>query len=509
VPTAATTRTTAPDATATSARIIIVGTGFAGLGMAARLKRSGMDDFLILERADDVGGTWRDNTYPGCACDVPSALYSFSFALNPEWSNTYSPQPEIWAYLRKVAADEGLLPHVRFGRTVEGARWDDDRRVWIVETTNGTYEGQVLVAGLGPLSEPSLPDIEGIDSFAGTVFHSAQWDHGHDLAGERIAVIGTGASAIQFVPRIQPEAGHLTLFQRTPPWVMHRTARPIKGFERFAFRHVPGALAATRAFVYAIRELTAVGFTRRPSILKRGEKLARAHLHSQVSDPELREKLTPDYTLGCKRVLLSNDYYPALTQPNVTVETSGIARITPTSIITDDGTEVPTDTIILGTGFHVTDIPAAHSIWGRGGVKLADQWSDSAAAYLGTTVDNFPNLFFLVGPNTGLGHTSIVYMIESQVNYVMDALRTMDRLGAATVEVRPEALAAYNEDVQAKVAGTVWNTGGCQSWYLDKQGRNTSLWPDFTFVYRHKTRRFDPSHYAITSAAGVPVDART
>ena len=498
-------RTAAPDPTATSARVLVIGTGFAGLGMGARLKRAGMDDFLILERADDVGGTWRDNTYPGCACDVPSALYSFSFALNPEWSNTYSPQPEIWAYLKKVAADEGLLPHIRFGRTVEGARWDDDRRVWIVETTQGTYEGQVLVAGLGPLSEPSLPDIDGIDSFAGTIFHSARWDHEHDLTGENVAVIGTGASAIQFVPQIQPEVGHLTVFQRTPPWVMHRTARPIKRFERFAFRHIPGALALTRAFVYALRELTAVGFTRRPAILKRGEKLARAHLHAQVEDPELREKLTPDYTLGCKRVLLSNDYYPALAQPNVTVETSGIARITPTSIITNDGTEVPTDTIILGTGFHVVDIPAIHTIWGRQGVKLADHWADSASAYLGATVDQFPNLFFLVGPNTGLGHTSIVYMIESQVNYILDALRTMDRLGASTIEIRPDALEAYDREVQEKVAGTVWNTGGCQSWYLDAKGRNSSLWPDFTFVFRHRTRRFDPEHYAITGADGTPL----
>lgn len=503
--TASPTRTAAPDETATSARVIIIGTGFAGLGMAARLKRAGMDDFLILERAGDVGGTWRDNTYPGCACDVPSVLYSFSFAPNSEWSNTYSPQPEIWSYLQRVATEEGLLPHIRFDRTVEGARWDEDRRVWIVETTNGSYEGQVLIAGLGPLSEPSLPDIEGIDAFAGTVFHSARWDHHHDLTGKDVAVIGTGASAIQFVPAIQPQVAHLTLFQRTPAWVMHRTARPIRRFERFAFRHIPGAQRLSRAAVYALRELTAIGFTRRPSILKRGEKLARAHLHAQVPDPDLRAKLTPDYTLGCKRVLLSNDYYPALTQPNVDVETAGIARITPTSIITTDGTEVPADTIILGTGFHVTDIPAAHSIWGRDGVKLADQWSESAAAYLGTTVDNFPNLFFLVGPNTGLGHSSIVYMIESQVTYVLDALRTMDRLGASTIEVRPEALAAYNEDIQAKVAGTVWNTGGCQSWYLDKQGRNTSLWPDFTFVFRRKTHRFDPDHYAITSASGQPL----
>jgi len=319
--TASPTRTAAPAADATSARVVIVGTGFAGLGMAARLKRAGMDDFVILERADDVGGTWRDNTYPGCACDVPSVLYSFSLAPNPEWSNTYSPQPEIWAYLRKVAQDEGLLPHIRFGRTVEGARWDDERRTWVVETTQGTYEGQVLVAGLGPLSEPSVPDIDGIDTFAGTLFHSARWDHDHDLAGERVAVIGTGASAIQFVPAIQPEVGKLTLFQRTPAWVMHRTARPIKPLERFAFRHIPGAQRLSRAVVYALRELTAVGFTRRPAILKRGEKLARAHLEAQVADPELRAKLTPSYTLGCKRVLLSNDYYPALSstrlQPRV------------------------------------------------------------------------------------------------------------------------------------------------------------------------------------------------
>ncbi|WP_426572298.1 flavin-containing monooxygenase [Aquihabitans sp. McL0605] len=494
------TRTAAPDATATSARVIIVGTGFSGIGMAAQLKRSGMDDFLILERADDVGGTWRDNTYPGCACDVPSLLYSFSWAQNPDWSDTFSPQPEIWEYLRTVAKDEQLDAHTRFGHTVQGARWDETRRVWSIETSEGTYEAQVLIAGLGPLSEPSTPHLPGIESFEGTVFHSATWDHDHDLRGERVAVIGTGASAIQFVPAIQPSVDHLTVFQRTPPWVMERRSRPIGRFERTLFKRVPGAQRLARASIYWARELTVIGFTRRPQILKRAGKLALAHLHQAVEDPELRRKLTPSYAMGCKRILLSNDWYPALTQPNVTLEDAGIAEVKAHSIVTVDGTEHPVDTIIFGTGFQVADIPAAQKMWGTGGVNLGEKWSESASAYLGSTVDQFPNLFFLVGPNTGLGHSSMVFMIESQVSYVMDALRSMDRTGASTVEVRPEAVEAYNVALQEQLGGTVWNTGGCKSWYLDKTGKNTSLWPDFTFVFRKRTRRFDPDHYVVTPA---------
>lgn len=497
-------RIASPSATATRARVLIVGTGFAGLAMASRLKQAGMDDFVILERAHDVGGTWRDNTYPGCACDVPSVLYSFSFAPNPEWSDTFSPQPEIQQYLRDVAVREGVLPHCRFGHTVQRAQWDDDDRIWRVQTSQGTFEGEILVLGSGGLSEPALPAIPGLEGFEGTVFHSARWDHEHDLAGERVAVIGTGASAIQIVPAIQPEVGHLTLFQRTPPWIMERRSRPFTRTERLLFRHVPGAQRAVRAAIYWGRELSVLGFVKRPRILQRAERFAVAHLRSQVKDPELRAKLTPNYRLGCKRILLSNDYYPALTQPNVTVETSGIAEVRPHGIVAVDGTEHVVDTIVLATGFQATEMPAAKAIFGTDGVCLADQWSQSASAYLGTTVHNFPNLFFIVGPNTGLGHSSMVFMIESQVAYIMSALATMEREGASTVEVRPEVEQAYNVDVQERLAGTVWSTGDCSSWYMDSSGRNTSLWPDFTFAFRARTRHFDRADYIVSLPTTVP-----
>ncbi|CAN5633861.1 NAD(P)/FAD-dependent oxidoreductase [soil metagenome] len=499
------TNTPMPAADARHTRVLILGTGFAGLAMAANLKRTGQHDFLLLERAPAVGGTWRDNTYPGCACDVPSLLYSFSFAQNPEWSDTFSPQPEIWAYLQDVASREGVLPHCRFDHVVTEARWDDHERRWHVRTSQGTYTAEVLVSGVGGLSEPKTPDLPGIDAFEGTAFHSATWDHDHQLAGERVAVIGTGASAIQFVPEIQPEVGHLTLFQRTPPWIMERRSRAFSKTERFLFRHVPGAQRLARAGVYWGRELSVFGFAKNPKILKRAERFAKAHLDAAVTDPELRRKLTPSYTMGCKRILLSNDYYPALTQPNVTVETSGIAEVKARSIVTTDGTEHPVDTIIFGTGFQATEIPAAQMIYGREGVRLADQWQEtSATAYLGTAVHNFPNLFFIVGPNTGLGHTSMVFMIESQVAYILEALAALDGTGAAALEVLPEAEATYNEGIQEQLAATVWNTGGCSSWYLDDQGRNTLLWPTFTFVFRQRTRHFDADHYAAIPAVAEP-----
>ncbi|MCU1499989.1 MAG: FAD-dependent pyridine nucleotide-disulfide oxidoreductase [Acidimicrobiales bacterium] len=495
------TKTPMPEPSATSARVIILGTGFAGLAMASQLKRAGQHDFLVLERARSVGGTWRDNTYPGCACDVPSLLYSFSFAQNPEWSDTFSPQPEIRTYLEDVASREGILPHCRFGHVVREARWDDTEQVWHVETSQGSYTADVVVSGVGGLSEPKTPELPGIDSFDGTAFHSATWDHHHQLAGERVAVIGTGASAIQFVPAIAPEVGHLTLFQRTPPWVMERRSRPISRVERFLFRHVPGAQSLARAAIYWARELSVFGFAKNPKILKRAERFARAHLHAQVKDPELRRKLTPSYTMGCKRILLSNDYYPALTRPNVTVETSGIAEVRAHSILTTDGTEHPVDTIIFGTGFQATEMPAAQFIFGTGGVRLADQWAQSSvSAYLGTSVHNFPNLFFIVGPNTGLGHTSMVFMIESQVAYILGALSALEQSGAAALEVRADVEAAYNDEIQHQLAPTVWNTGGCSSWYLDDKGRNTLLWPTFTFTFRQRTRHFDPRHYTTLPA---------
>ena len=478
-------------------RIAIVGTGFAGIGMAVALKQAGYDDFVIFERADDVGGTWRDNTYPGCACDVPSHLYSFSFAPNPEWSNTFSPQPEIWDYLRRVAKDYDVVSHVRYDHEVTGAAWDHERNVWEVETVSGRYRADILISGMGALSEPSIPAVPGLETFEGTTFHSATWRHDHDLSGERVAVIGTGASAIQFVPQIQPAVAELQLYQRTPPWIVPRRARPLTSAERRLYRTVPALQQAMRTAIYWAREAGVVGFVRNPRVMKVAELAAKKHLHSQVPDDELRAKLTPDYTIGCKRILLSNDYYPSLAQPNVDVITSGIAEVRPRSIVTTDGVEREVDTIIFGTGFHVTDMPAADLIRGRGGRLLDEKWHGSPEAYRGTTVSDFPNFFMLVGPNTGLGHSSMVFMIESQVAYVMDALRFMDAEGYATVEVREDAERRFNDDVQQRMRNTVWTSGGCVSWYLDETGKNTTLWPSSTWRFRLLTRRFDPTSYVV------------
>jgi len=484
-------------------RIVIIGTGFAGLGMAIRLKQEGIDDFVVLEKADDVGGTWRENTYPGVQCDVPSHLYSFSFAPNPDWTRTFPLGDEIRAYLRDCAQRYGVLPHIRFGREVRSAEWDDDAQRWTLETSDETLTAQILVAGTGPLNEPSIPDLPGLDGFEGRAYHSAQWDHTHDLKNERVAVVGTGASAIQLIPRIQPDVSELTVFQRTPPWVVPHNDRPITPLEKRVYETLPAAQLAMRAGIYWGRETFALGFidTR---FAKLPEAMARRHIKRHVPDPELRRKVTPSYTIGCKRVLISNDYYPALMQPNVELVTDGIAEVRPHAIVTADGTEHEVDTIIFGTGFHVTDPPAAEVVRGRDGRTLAETWDGSMQAHRGTTIAGFPNLFFLVGPNTGLGHNSIVFMIESQLNYVPDALRTMDARGAASVDVRPEAQAAFNERIQAQLRKTVWNSGGCSSWYLDRNGRNSTLWPGFTWPFRRLLRHFDPEHYELRAPARVP-----
>jgi len=483
------------EAKKTHSRIIVVGTGFAGIGMAVRLKEAGYHDFVVLERAESVGGTWRDNTYPGCRCDVPSHLYSFSFAPNPDWSSTFSPQPEIEAYLDKVTDDFGVRPHIRFGHAVESAAWDDGARHWRVMTSQGELTADMLVSGMGGLAEPSYPELPGIESFEGAVFHSAQWDHGQDLSGRKVAVIGTGASAIQFVPAIQPDVEELHVFQRTPPWVMPRPDRPISKVERAVFRRFPLAQKAVRSGIYWSREALVLGFAKAPGMMKQGQKMAEKHLREQIRDPRLRAKLTPDYTLGCKRILISDDYYPAIVQPNVEVVTDPIHEVTPTGIVTANGEKHEVDTIVYGTGFRVTDLPVMDMLHGRDGQTLRESWADGMEAYLGTTVAGFPNFFLLVGPNTGLGHTSMVYMIESQVAYVLDAIRTMDAAGLAAVEVRPEVQREFVDGVRSSMRNTVWTQGGCTSWYLDSRGRNTTLWPSFTFRFRRLTCRFDLSEY--------------
>jgi cation diffusion facilitator CzcD-associated flavoprotein CzcO len=486
--------------------IVIVGTGFSGLGMAIRLKQEGRHDFVLLERAGDIGGTWRDNTYPGCRCDVPSHLYSFSFAPNPGWSSTFSPQAEILDYLHDCAERYGVMPHVRFDHELRGAAWDDDERVWRLDTSQGELTADVLIAGQGPLSAPSVPALPGLDSFTGTAFHSAEWDHEHDLEGERVAVIGTGASAIQFVPEIQPEVERLHVFQRTAPWVVPHRNRPMHGFERALYRVFPAAQKAMRAAIYWAREIFVLQF-RRPRTGHLVERMALSHLRDQVADPELRERLTPRYAIGCKRILPTDQWYPALVQPNVEVVTDAIREVRPRSIVLADGSEREVDTIIFGTGFRVTDLPIAALIRGRDGRSLAEVWQGSPAAYKGTAVAGYPNLFFMVGPNTALGHTSIVFMIESQIEYVAGALRTMRRRGAGTLEVRPDAQAAWGGRIERLTEGTVWVSGGCNSYYIDRNGHNSTLWPTFTWPFRRHLREFDEAAYTLTPPVREPLTA--
>jgi cation diffusion facilitator CzcD-associated flavoprotein CzcO len=478
-------------------RVAIVGSGFSGLGMAVKLKQAGIDDFVILERAGDLGGTWRDNTYPGCQCDVESNLYSFSFALNPAWSRSYSPQAEIWDYLRLCAEKFRLIPHIRYRHEVLSAAWDDGAARWRIETSAGSLSADVLVAAVGPLSEPSLPSIPGLDTFTGTRFHSAAWNHHLELDGKRVAVIGTGASAIQFVPYIQPLVAQLHLFQRTPPWVLPHRDRPVSRLARRLYRSVPGFQRLVRGAVYWSRELFVLPFMKvRPNPTP--ERMARHHLETQVADPELRARLTPDYAIGCKRILISNNYYPAIQQPNVELVTDVIREVRGRSIVTADGSDREVDAIILATGFRVTEMPFARWVTGRNGRRLADAWSGSPAAYRGTAVSGFPNLFLLLGPNTGLGHTSVLVMLEAQLRYVMGCLRHLERSGMAAIEVLPEAQESFNAEVQSGLRDTVWNSGGCRSWYLDRTGRNTTIWPGMTWPYVRLLRRFDPAAYRLS-----------
>ncbi|MFN2465200.1 MAG: flavin-containing monooxygenase [Candidatus Dormibacteria bacterium] len=479
--------------------IAIIGTGFAGLGMAIRLKQEAMNDFIVLERASDLGGTWRDNTYPGCQCDVPSHLYSFSFAPNPNWSRSFSRQPEIWEYLRDCARRFGIVPHIRFNHAVSMTSWDEAGQRWKIETAGGKFTARVLVSGMGGLSEPSIPPIAGLDTFKGTYFHSATWDHGHDLTDRRVAVVGTGASSIQFVPRIQKQVGRMFLYQRTPQWIMPHRDKRLESWKQRLYRRLPVAQSFVRSAIYWSREGFVPFFTN-PRWAGVPRKISLKHLETQVSDPVLRARLTPNYAVGCKRILISNDYYPALQQPNVEVITEGIKEIREHSIVSTDGTEREVDTIIFGTGFHVTDSPFAERIRGRQGQLLAEVFEDSPQAHRGTTVAGFPNLFILLGPNTGLGHTSVVVMIEAQLRYVLDCLRFMRREGAGTVEAREDAQVLYNEKIQHDLKETVWNAGGCASWYIDASGRNTTLWPTYTWKYAREMRRFKAAEYIVGSA---------
>ncbi|MGW1027298.1 flavin-containing monooxygenase [Streptomyces sp. NPDC002577] len=480
-------------------RVAVIGSGFGGLGAAVRLRREGITDFVVLERAGSVGGTWRDNSYPGCACDVPSHLYSFSFAPNPDWPRVFSGQEHIREYLEHVADVFRLRPHIRLDSEVKTMRWDTGKLHWEVETSSGTLTADVVVSATGPLSDPKMPDIPGLDTFPGKVFHSARWDHDYDLRGKRVAMVGTGASAIQIVPAVQPDVARLTLFQRTPPWVMPRMDRAIGGVERWLHRQLPFTTQVRRGLLWGMRELQVQAFTKRPSELGIVEQIAKRNIARAVKDPELRAKLTPSYRIGCKRILLSSSYYPALAQPNVDVVASGLAEVRGSTVVAADGSEAEVDAIIFGTGFHVTDMPIAERVVGAERKTLAESWSVSGMAALrGATAPGFPNWMTIIGPNTGLGNSSMILMIESQLNYMADFVRQLDVLGGrVALAARPSAVDDWNDRVQERMKRTVWNTGGCTSWYLDANGRNTTVWPGTTTEFRNATRRVDLSEYEV------------
>ena len=475
--------------------VLIVGTGFSGLGMGIKLKEAGIDSFTILERANDVGGTWRDNNYPGCACDVQSHLYSFSFEPNPNWTRMFARQPEIKAYLQHCARKYALLPHIRYDSEVVRAEYDEAAAMWTVTTRKGeVHRANVLVSGMGGLSTPAYPTLKGLETFKGKTFHSADWDHGYDLAGKRVAVIGTGASAIQFVPKVAEQVARLDLYQRTPVWIIPKPDRAISAAERSLFRRFPKLQLALRNGIYWMLETRVLGFVINPRLMKLVEREARGHIRRQIADPALRAKVTPDYTIGCKRILISDDFYPAISRANVDVITEGIREVRANSIVAADGSEREVDAIIFGTGFKAQDPMPRGAVFGRGGKDIVEVWKDGAEAYKGTTQAGFPNFYMLMGPNTGLGHNSMVYMIESQIQYVMDALKTMRRERLRSLEVRADVQARYNVGLQEKLGKAVWQSG-CRSWYINEAGKNTTLWPGFTFKYREQVRRIDLVDY--------------
>ncbi len=474
-----------------------MGSGFSGLAMGHYLKQAGIDSFVILEKAKEVGGTWRENTYPGAACDVKSHLYSYSFAPNPSWSRAYSPQREILAYLRSVADRHGLRPHLELGAEVRGADFDERSGTWTVRIANGeSVRARSLVLGNGGLHLPSVPDLPGLASFEGPKFHSAEWDHGVDLADKRVAVIGTGASAIQIVPSIAPKVSRLHVFQRTPPWVVPRRDREISRLEQRLFARMPTLQKTVRSGIYLVNELQGLGFFSTPSLMNLGVRVARKYLHETISDPALRKKLTPTYRMGCKRILLSDDYYAAFTRSNVELVTDGIASITPRGVRTADGVEREVDVLVLCTGFRATEYLSRLEIRGAGGRELNETWRGAPETYLGITVNGFPNLFLLMGPNTGLGSNSMVFMIEAQARYAVQCVRTMREQGLASMDVRLGVQRAFDAEIQEKLKRTVW-ASGCSSWYQAPDGRIVALWPESTVAYWWRTRRMRREDYLL------------
>jgi cation diffusion facilitator CzcD-associated flavoprotein CzcO len=483
--------------------VAIIGSGFGGIGAAVRLRQTGISNIALFERAGELGGTWRDNTYPGCRCDVASDLYSFSFAPNPGWTNTYSYQPEIWQYLRDVAEEYDVAGLIHYDHDVQDILFDDAHQRWRLTTSQGEYEAKCVILATGGLAEPRFPDIEGLAQFKGALMHTAQWDDTVELAGKRVCVIGTGASSIQAVPQIAPIVGSLRVFQRTPSWILPHLGHPVLDRTKTLFATLPLVQRAVRAWGYWRRELMVLGFVNDPTRMTKAETMSREHLERQIEDADLRERLTPKYRLGCKRVLISNDFYPTFRKENVTLVTDAITSIEENGVRTADGQLHELDVLIAATGFYVTDNPMGDKVHGLHGQPLADANHGRLAHYLGTTFPDFPNLFMLAGPNTGLGHSSIIFMLESQLNYVTRAIDHALK-SDSLIEPKEHVAREWSDALQKKLPTTVWGTG-CASWYLNEAGQNTVIWPDFTFKFRQATRRFDARDHRI--ATKTPVDA--
>ena len=485
-----------------SHQVVIIGAGFGGIGMAIALKRAGLQDFVILDRADDLGGTWRDNSYPGLTCDIPSQLYSFSFRPWP-WTRRFPAREEILAYLHALVAEHGLRPHLRLGAGVADAEFDEDQARWTLTLGDGeTLQATAVVCAVGQLGKPVLPDIGGRDDFAGPSWHSARWNHEVDLAGRRVAVVGTGASAIQFVPEIAKVAAHVDVYQRSAPYVLPKADRPYRDGELSLFDRVPAVRKAERLRIFLYGELLTSGFVLSPKLLAAPMAMWRRQLRTAITDPELRARCVPDYVMGCKRVVFSNDWYPALARPDVELVTERIERIVPDGVVTADGATHPADVIIYGTGFGATQFLTPMQVSGRGGRSLRQAWRDGAQAYLGITVAGFPNFFMLYGPNTNLGGNSIIYMLEGQIGYVLGALQALQAHRLAWLDVRPDIQDSFNDWVQSASRSSVWESG-CHSWYT-VSGRNTNNWPDHTFLYRRRVRRFDLAAYRVMPAQVGP-----
>ena len=471
-------------------KTIIIGAGFSGLCAAIRLQKENRNDFIILERATELGGTWRDNTYPGCGCDVPSRLYSLAAEPNPNWSRAFSKQPEILAYMQSCAKKNDLYKKIHFNTEVNALKFEEAKGIWHVKTNTGKeLSCRFILSATGPLNRIIIPDFNSLDDFKGDYFHSSQWPENFDLKGRRVAVIGTGASAIQVVPNIVDRVEKLVLFQRSAAWIMPKRDKEISAFSKQLYRSFPFLEKMARGLFYYFHEIRGNGFWGNTFTNNTAQKIALHYLKQSVPDPELREKLTPNYALGCKRVLPSDDYYPALQRPNASLVTTGIDKMCATGILTKDGQLHEVDTIVFATGFRASGDLVDYPVAGRNGLKLKEEWDRTGIETLrGIAVSGFPHLLFLLGPNTGLGHNSVLLMIEAQMNYVVDYMRQHEQLGAKYLDVKREEQEVYNQKIQEELQGTIW-ASGCKSWYLDKHGKNTTLWPSSVARYRKETKQ--------------------